>query len=233
MQIKAQSQRKKRQVHGVEEEESEESDSELYVGSVGTTDAINKNEWYEDVKIAKKTVNVQLDTGARCNGISIKDLQRLGINTNIKKPEAQLNSYSGHVITTKGVTTLPCQYKRKTYQVKFHVVDIPAPPVFSANICKEMGLVERVHAVETSKSQDHHNADRFSPPKFNPTQQHELLKGYDDLFTGLGCLPGEHTIEIDRSYTPVVHPPRRVPLALKEQIKEELQRMEDAGVIVK
>jgi hypothetical protein len=45
---------RKRQVHGVEEEESEESDSELYVGSVGTTDAINKNEWYEDVKIAKK-----------------------------------------------------------------------------------------------------------------------------------------------------------------------------------
>ena len=35
---------RKRQVHGVEEEESEDSDSELYVGSVGTTDAINKNE---------------------------------------------------------------------------------------------------------------------------------------------------------------------------------------------
>ena len=101
------------------------------------------------------------------------------------------------------------------------------------SVQNEMGLVERVHAVETSKSQDHHNADPFSPQKFNPTQQHELLKGYDELFTGLGCLPGEHTIEIDRSYTPVIHPPRRVPLALKEQIKEELQRMEDAGVIVK
>jgi hypothetical protein len=113
--------------------------------------------------LQKITVNVQLDTGARCNVISIKYLQRLGINTNIKKPEAQLKSYSGHFITTKGVTILPCEYKRKTYQVKFYVVDIPAPPVFSANTCKEMGLGERVHAVETSKSQDHHNADPFSP----------------------------------------------------------------------
>ncbi|CAB4026187.1 Hypothetical predicted protein, partial [Paramuricea clavata] len=69
--------------------------------------------------------------------------------------------------------------------------------------------------------------------KITSTQQHELLKGYDELFTGLGCLPGEHTIELDRSYTTVVHPPRRVPLALKEQIKAELQRMEDAGVIAK
>ncbi|CAB4012262.1 Hypothetical predicted protein [Paramuricea clavata] len=48
-----------------------------------------------------------------------------------------------------------------------------------------------------------------------------------------GCLPGEHTIEIDGSYTFVVHPAGRVPLSLKEQIKEGLQRMEDAGVAVK
>ena len=73
---------------------------------------------------------------------------------------------SCHHHERSNLVILPCEFKRKTYQVKFHVVDIPA------------------HAVETSKSQDHHNADPFSPPKFNPTQQHELLKGYDELFTG-------------------------------------------------
>ena len=107
------------------------------------------NEWYEDVKIADKTLNIQLDTGAKCNVISVKDLQRLGIKANIKMSEAQLKSYSGHTITTKGVTILPCEYKRKIYQVKFHVVEIPAPPVFSASTCKEMGLVKRIHAVES------------------------------------------------------------------------------------
>ncbi|CAB3979326.1 Transposon Ty3-G Gag-Pol poly [Paramuricea clavata] len=107
-----------------------------------------------------------------------------------------------------------------------------APPVFSVNTCKEMGLVERIYLKTgkqwatcpegTSKSQIKFFTDSSDSP------------GDDvELFTGLGCLPGEHTIEIDRSYTPVVHPPRRVPLALKEQIKEELQRMKDAGVIVK
>ena len=96
-----------------------------------------------------------------------------------------------------------------------------------------MGLVQRVFAGETSKSNGNSDKDRSVPPKVNPAQVDELLKGYDKLFTGLGRLPGEHTIEIDPSYTPVVHPPRRVPLALKEQIKEELQRMEDTGVVVK
>ena len=101
-----------------------------------------------------------------------------------------------------------------------------------------MGLAERVHAVESSKLRDRPNADRPNadpsmPSKVNPTQEDELLKGYDEVFSGLGCLPGEHTIEIDHSFTPVVHPPRKVPLALKEQIKEELERMENAGVVVK
>ena len=228
---KSKFQERKRNIHGVEKDES--SDDDLYVGSVGSTQSMTTNEWYEDVKIADKTINVQLDTGAKCNVISIKDLQRLGIKANITKSEAQLKSYSGHTITTKGVTTLPCEYKRKTYQVKFHVVEIPAPPVFSASTCKEMGLVERVHAVESSKLRDRPNADPSMPSKVNSTQEDELLKGYDEVFSGLGCLPGEHTIEIDHSFTPVVHPPRKVPLALKEQIKEELERMENAGVVVK
>ena len=34
-------------------------------------------------------------------------------------------------------------------------------------------------------------------PQVSPAQVDELLKGYDKLFTGLECLPGEHTIEID------------------------------------
>ena len=87
-----------------------------------------------------------------------------------------------------------------------------------------------VTAAHTNGNSD---TDPTVPPKVNPAQVDELLKGYDKLFTGLGCLPGEHTIEIDPSYTPVVHSPRRVPVALKEQIKEELQRMENAGVVVK
>lgn len=72
------------------------------------------------MKIADKTVNDPLDTVVGRNVISIEDLQRLRINTNIKKSEAQLKPYSGCISTTKGVTTLPCEYKRKnSYHAKF------------------------------------------------------------------------------------------------------------------
>ena len=52
-------------------------------------------------------------------------------------------------------------------------------------------------------------------------------------FKGLGCLPGEHSIKLDPSVPPVVHPPRKLPVSLRGKIKDELDRMEKAGVVVK
>ena len=59
----------------------------------------------------------------------------------------------------------------------------------------------------------------------------DILLEYPDLFYGLGCLPGKHTIRIDPTVVPVVHPPRKVPVALKGRIKDELDRMVKAGVV--
>ena len=54
------------------------------------------------------------------------------------------------------------------------------------------------------------------------------------MFEGMGEIKGvQHKIQIDPSATPVVHPPRRVPMALREPLKEELQKMERLGVIKK
>lgn len=48
----------------------------------------------------------------------------------------------------------------------------------------------------------------------------DLLKDKDDVFSGLGCLPGEYHIEVDPSVQPVQHAPRRVPVPLKEFASE-------------
>jgi len=53
----------------------------------------------------------------------------------------------------------------------------------------------------------------------------KIYEQYSDLF--------QHTIKVDSSVSPVVHPPRKVPVSLKEKIKEELDRVEKAEVVVK
>ena len=144
---------------------------------------------------------------------------------------------------------MPCQYKDKLYQVKFYIVNHKVPAVLCAATCTEMGLVSRIHTV-TSTSPKDQQADTTSPAssvlshtetkanQTNTSEPHQedppdILQEYSYLFQGLGCLPGEHAIKIDPAVSPVVHPPRKVPVALKGKIKEELDRTEEAGVIVR
>ena len=60
-----------------------------------------------------------------------------------------------------------------------------------------------------------------------------IFDDYDDLFGGLGCLPGSYHINIDPNVKPVVHPPHRVPFALRHKLRAELDRMVSLGVIEK
>lgn len=84
--------------------------------------------------------------------------------------------------------------------------------ILRGDICVKFSLVKRVHHV---------------------VKEDGLLKGYDDLFNGLGCLPGEYHIQINHTVTPVMHAPRRVPVALRDRVIEELWRMEKLGVIMR
>ena len=56
--------------------------------------------------------------------------------------------------------------------------------------------------------------------QYEPLTMEELLKEYEDVFTGLGCLPGEYHIEVDPGIKPVQHAPRSVPVPLKSKLKE-------------
>jgi len=58
-------------------------------------------------------------------------------------------------------------------------------------------------------------------------------EGIPQFIQGLGCLRGENTIKIVPTVPLVTHPPRKVPVALKGRIKDKLDPMEEAGVIVK
>ena len=50
---------------------------------------------------------------------------------------------------------------------------------------------------------------------------------------GIGKFEGEYHITADPSVTPVIHPPRRVPISLKNDIKKELDEMVANGIITK
>ena len=97
-----------------------------------------------------------------------------------------------------------------------------APTVLGAQTSKDLGLPALVLLLQQQ-----------SPSKCPEGMAQKMHEQHLDLFQGLGCLPGEHTIKVDSSISPVVHPPRKVPVSLKEKIKEKLDRIEKAEVVVK
>ncbi|KAJ8018394.1 hypothetical protein HOLleu_43637 [Holothuria leucospilota] len=62
----------------------------------------------------------------------------------------------------------------------------------------------------------------------------DIMSEFDDVLTGLGCVKDViHHIMVDSDVPPVVHPPRKIPVALRAKVKEELKRMEELDVIEK
>ena len=64
-----------------------------------------------------------------------------------------------------------------------------------------------------------------------PVTRESVIKECSQLFTGLGELEGEVTLHLKPDATPVVHPVRRVPHAIRGRLKEELDEMESTGVM--
>ena len=50
------------------------------------------------------------------------------------------------------------------------------------------------------------------------------MRDFEDVFTGLGCLPGEYYIEIDLDSRPVQHTPRLVQYQSKPSLRKRLMR---------
>lgn len=64
-----------------------------------------------------------------------------------------------------------------------------------------------------------------------PITKDVLQRQYPTLFEGLGKLEGELHLRIDATLQPTKNPTRKVPISLKTDLKNELDRLQELGVI--
>ncbi|GFV24330.1 transposon Tf2-6 polyprotein [Trichonephila clavipes] len=110
----------------------------------------------------------------------------------------------------KGSLIINCSTdKLKNVPLPFYVVNVKSKPILGLRGCKELKLIERIDAIECCISKN------------------ELIKHYKDVFTGVGGFPNEpYHITLKDNAVPVIHPPRRVPLALQPKLKNIISRLE-------
>lgn len=183
----------------------------------GTSYTGSNDDWCVDIQINKNHNKFKMDTGADVNVLPYKFLSRAGISENdLMSTGIKLVGYSGKDIKVLGQCRLKCVCKNKPCIVKFVVADVTSPPVLGKKSCEEMNLVNRILTVSASV------------PKAE-----QVLDEFPEVFDGVGCLPCEYKIRLSADARPVVHAPRKLPIAVIDDVKRKLTEMLEQGVIAK
>ncbi|XP_029657087.1 uncharacterized protein K02A2.6-like [Octopus sinensis] len=204
-----------------------------------------KNEAYTTIRIQKKSgkkrINIDLrlkiDTGAQSDILPVNLYKKMfpehmtegdKVKEGILTPsDVILTAYRGTRIPQLGKTTITGTHKGKTIKCSFYVT------ILGLNTCKKLNIVSINAEVKAAPSR----IDRDMPIKDRPpiTNKEELISMYPECFDDtVGCfVKCRYHITVDPNIKPIVHPPRRVPLELKEKLETELDRMEKKEIFTK
>ena len=191
-----------------------------------------KRKLFAAMTINKSNIQFQLDSGATCNVITSKILQDTGCNAEIVPSGTVLSMYNGSTVKATG----HCKVKminpknKKKYLVNFMVVDDSkcVTPILGNVASQQMELIKVLNENISSVHPETHGMGNMEN---SPLSKASLIEQYPEVFQGIGCMPGEYHLMTDSSVPPVVHPPRKVPLALKDSLQAELQRLTELQII--
>ncbi|XP_072897951.1 uncharacterized protein [Hemitrygon akajei] len=176
-----------------------------------------KNDWTIPLQVNQNNILFKLDTGTQVNVLAESEFTVLKPRTKLHQTNIKVTGYSGADIPVKGTCVAKVSHKNMVHMLSFVEVPRNVQSILGLSACERLNLVKRVLVLDSDTESEYS----------------DLMKEYEDLFKGLGCLPGEHMIKIDNTVPLVVHPCRKVLFALCDQLKTELDRMEQLEVIKK
>ena len=177
-------------------------------------DTVN-DDWSVELETNGTLVCYKIDTGAEANILPYHEFQRLKNPPKLLSSLVKLTAYNGTSIPIKGRCILHIKQTKKSVPVLFIIADIKSTPILGHTSSTKLNLIQRIQEV---------NKSRNKKPDF--------INDYLDCFGKIGCLPGTHHIVTDPDVKPVIHPPRRVPYALLDKYKKELDEMVNLKIIV-
>ena len=200
------------------ESESEE-DHTYYINSIEAPGI--QDEAHTQLKLNNVNIKVKIDTGAKISVMKEETLKKIKGDVEIKEEEAiTIKAYDGRdKFSTLGTAKLICNHHNEKHSIVFHIVpqNRPGMTLLGLNDCLKLGLVQ------------------LSKEVYHVTTEPKEFEKYKSIFDDeeVGKLPVKYRMNVDKDVPPVVKPPRKVPIAMKEEVKKELNRMEGLGVIEK
>lgn len=181
----------------------------------------NNDKWITNLEILSKKVSSRIDTGAKCNTLTLDNYQSLGHTSELQCSGVVLRSYSNHRLKPLAAVNLQISSSKAKVNAVFEILDIAQENVLSGTTAEALGLIACLDLLGS--------AGAGGSTECVPAG----LDDFPELSRTTGTLPGKYTIKLEPNARGVVHPVRRQPAALREKIIEKLHEMEKDGYITK
>ncbi|KAK2705244.1 hypothetical protein QYM36_017328 [Artemia franciscana] len=163
--------------------------------------------------------NFEVDTDAQANLFCQYYLDMLSPKPTLQTTSHRLTSYCGSQIPSLGTCKLQCRYKNGQSKPQlFYVFTSRTKPITELKSSQELNLAKLTLNIEA------------------PIQTDQLTstpKGYEDVFKGAGMLSEDYQIYLKDNATPTVHRARKVPITMRNKLKNELVHLEKLSIIEK
>lgn len=221
----------KSSVHQIQE--SVESDSDDYYSiysvdlrnlseSINAINQATENKVFATLSVNGQYVKFQVDSGATCNILPHKYLSDKNI---ITKTDQILSMYNNTTIKPLGKCHLKFTNPKNggKYKADFVVLDGPCQPILGSKASQALKLI----------TVENENILELSMKKTEALTREKVCSKFQDVFTGLGLLEGDYHLQLDPNAKPVIHAPRKVPLAIKKDLENELERLVKLRILAK
>ena len=181
----------------------------------------SKSLWSIDLSIKDNDyISFKIDTGAECTILSRKTYIGMQTKPLLQPSKVAIRGLLGSPAKPMGTIELPVSHKGKMYQLHCEVLDgYNVPNLLSESDSVRMNLIKRIDHTEI----DDRGIDGAKA----------IMKRYDDVFQGVGKIPGKYSLHIDPNAKPVAHPSRPIPAPLREPARQKLNQLVDMGILEK
>lgn len=178
-----------------------------------TVSAKQESSWTITLLLGTKELPFKLDTGAEVTAISEEDFKTLK-DVTLQRPSKALYGPTSQTLRVLGQFTGTLTHQQHSSSQTVFVIRGLKTNLLGLPAITSLHLLQRVNTTYTKGL--------------------DVREQFPNVFQGLGNLGEEYTIKLKEGAVPhSLFTPRNVPFPLREKVREELGRMESAGVISK
>ncbi|UYV64751.1 K02A2.6-like [Cordylochernes scorpioides] len=172
----------------------------------------NSKKWIVPIKVNNRQVNFKIDTGADVNVLPLQYYYQSFQRIKLEKSDKVLQGPNGIPLETVGMIHVKLQNKGQHLNSKIYIVDKLKQPLLSGETSEKLNIVRMIQQLSSN----------FLNPK----------REFPKIFNGLGHAKINYKISLQPDAKPyALCTPRRVPIPLMKQVKEQLEEMTRLGVI--